>query len=170
MILSRASKSNLSIRVENKVNVSEGVIKSAKKALRAGAQRLIPDVKAEVELIFVGAYEIKTLNAENRNKDSVTDVLSFPELDLAPGQSPVEIATGADYWDGKLFLGSIVICDARAFEQAKEFGHSEAREFAFLAAHSLLHLLGWDHERSPEEEKEMFGLQEKILTSAGLTR
>ncbi|MBR4940449.1 MAG: rRNA maturation RNase YbeY, partial [Clostridia bacterium] len=150
--------------------VSDSVVKAAKRVLNAGALQLIPGTEAEVELIFTDAAEIKTLNAENRNKDAVTDVLSFPELDLEPGQSPSEAAGLTDIWGGKLFLGSIVICDSRAKEQAAEFGHSEEREFAFLAAHSLLHLLGWDHERGPEEEKEMFALQEKILRSVGLTR
>ena len=163
-------KGQLSIRVDNRVSVSEEIIKSVKKALRAGTARLIPDVKAEVELIFTDAQEIKALNAESRGKDAVTDVLSFPELELTPGVSPADVAVPSDYWKGKLFLGSIVICDSKAKEQAKEYGHEEDREFAFLAVHSLLHLLGWDHERSSEEEKEQFALQEKILISAGFKR
>ena len=166
----KAEKSKLFIRTENRSGVSEENLRAAKKALRAGAARLIPEVRAEIELIFTDSEEIRSLNAENRGKDAVTDVLSFPELDLAPGQSPLDVASAGDFWDGKLFLGSVVICKTRAEEQAMSFGHSCEREFAFLAAHSLLHLLGWDHERSSEEEKDQFALQEKILTSAGLTR
>lgn len=170
MVCAKADKSPLRIRTENKSGVSEENVISAKKALRAGAARLIPGVCAEVELIFTDSEEIRSLNAENRGKDSVTDVLSFPELDLMPGQSPAEAAGIHDYWNGRLFLGSVVICRSRAEEQAESYGHSQQREFAFLAAHSLLHLLGWDHERSPGEEKEQFELQEKILTSVGITR
>ncbi len=169
-MVAKAEKSKLFIRTENRSGVLEDHIRAAKKALRAGAARLIPEVRAEIELIFTDGDEIRSLNAQTRGKDAVTDVLSFPELDLAPGQSPLEVASPGDFWDGKLFLGSVVICRSRAEEQAASFGHSNEREYAFLAAHSLLHLLGWDHERSPEEEKAQFALQEKILTSAGLTR
>ena len=107
----------------------------------------------EISLSFVEASEIQTLNKQYRNKDSVTDVLSFeantdPNIDL-----PV--------------LGDIVICVERAIEQAKEIKQSQKREFAFLFVHGLLHLLGYDHE-SPDEEEEMFRLQRQVLEKIGI--
>ena len=67
-------------------------------------------------------------------------------------------------------LGDIVICAKRAKEQAQEYGHSFERELAFLTVHSMLHLLGYDHEHSEDEEQEMFLRQRKILDKMGITR
>ena len=145
-------------------------VRAARRALCAAAAALIPGVPAEVELCFTDGPGIRALNASRRGRDAETDVLSFPALDLAPGQDPRAVAGPGDRFGGRLFLGSVVICVPKALEQAEAFGHPPRREFAFLAAHSMLHLLGWDHERSPEEEAEQFALQEKILRSCGLVR
>ena len=102
---------------------------------------------------------IHTLNAEYRNIDRPTDVLSFPLYEA--GEIPGE--------DG-VCLGDIVISLERAGEQANEYGHSFEREVAFLCVHSVLHLLGYDHELGKEQEKEMFENQEMILTKMKLTR
>lgn len=106
----------------------------------------------EISLSFVDEAEIQSLNNNFRQKDKVTDVLSFPD------ESPAEL------------LGDLVICVQRAQEQADELGHSLKREIAFLFVHGLLHLLGYDHETSLEDEKEMFALQDKVLAQAGIDR
>lgn len=99
------------------------------------------------------------MNATYRNKDAPTDVLSFP---LEEGEE--EFSSFAGLADGQpLLLGDIIISMERAEEQAQSYGHSLERESAFLFIHGLLHLLGYDHENSQAEEKEMFALQEDIL-------
>ena len=103
--------------------------------------------------------EIKEINAEYRNVDSVTDVLSFPQYECVDDM-PVE---------GELMLGDVVICVERAKEQAEDFGHSYEREFVYLFVHSLLHLLGYDH----MEDDEMAVMREKeemVMSHIDLTR
>ena len=128
---------------------------------------------AEVSLRLVGDEEIRRLNANFRRKDEVTDVLSFPAYSFeAPADFAAleeEIARDTDPETGAFWFGDIVLNVRRVKEQADEYGHSEEREFAFLLAHSLLHLSGYDHE-TEEEEKVMEAKQEAALRSIGLTR
>lgn len=130
-------------------------------------------VAVEVSLNVVSADEIRQINAEQREMDKVTDVLSFPMLDfpypLAQETFDMEAATAINPESGNVFLGDIVLCHDRAVEQAAEYGHSLQREIAFLIVHSILHLLGYDH-MTEQEEKEMFGKQEEILQLLGITR
>ncbi len=116
--------------------------------------------KQEVVLSFCDEEEIQYLNKTFRNKDIVTDVLSFntPQLDIN--------LEGFDDEEEGFFeqsLGDIVICVQKAQEQAKEIGQSLKQELVFLFVHGLLHLLGYDHELSKEDEKLMFGLQDQII-------
>ena len=111
--------------------------------------------EAEVELILTDPENIRTMNREHRNIDRETDVLSFPMVDYPSPASFdfLETEEGDDCFNpdsGELMLGDIVISVARARAQAEEYGHSLRREFAFLVAHSMLHLLGYDH-MTPEE-------------------
>jgi len=108
-----------------------------------------------ISVTFTDNEGIRKLNREYRNKDSVTDVLSFPMYDFHAGEQPLP--------GQRAELGDIVLSLERAEEQAKELGHSFAREAAFLCIHSLLHLLGYDHERSAEDEEEMCLRQRDIL-------
>ena len=114
---------------------------------------------AEVSVTAVDEDEIQRLNAEWRDKDSVTDVLSFPALD-----DDDEIVA---FDDEAIVLGDIVLCMKRCREQAEEFGHSMEREVAYLTAHSTLHLLGYDH-MEEDEEKEMVKKQGEITALLGL--
>ena len=100
----------------------------------------------EVSVTFCDNEYIKVLNNEYRNKDSATDVLSFPMYDI----DELESETNPD---GSVSLGDIVISLERAAEQANELGHSLKREVAFLVIHSTLHLLGYDHELSKDDEE-----------------
>ena len=118
---------------------------------------------AEIEAVIASMEEIHAINLEQRGIDRPTDVLSFP-MEEAPFEAEPDPASGA------VFLGSMVLCVEKAEQQAKEYGHSLEREIAFLTVHSVLHLLGYDHELGEEEEREMFRRQEEILKEMGLTR
>ncbi|MBO5648676.1 MAG: rRNA maturation RNase YbeY [Clostridia bacterium] len=125
---------------------------------------------AEVSVTFVDDEAIRELNRDYRGKDTPTDVLSFPlyeeeALDALMPVSPDD--RGADIPEA---IGDIVISVERARAQAQTFGHSFERELAFLAVHSTLHLLGYDHERSPEEDADQRRRQEEILSSIGQKR
>jgi probable rRNA maturation factor len=110
----------------------------------------------EVSVTFCDNEHIRKLNNEYRNKDSATDVLSFPmyEIDELEEQADLE---------GSVSLGDIVISLERAAEQAKELGHSLKREVAFLVIHSTLHLLGYDHELSKDDEEAQCLAQREIV-------
>lgn len=121
------------------------------------------------DISIVTEEEIKTLNADSRGVDKVTDVLSFPCFDAL--KIPVEQSAFSDCdYDGKrVLLGSIVICRKRAQEQAAEYGHGYDREFGFLVCHGFLHLLGFDH-IVEDDEKIMIEHQNKIMDGTGLKR
>lgn len=125
------------------------------------------DFDAEISLTLVDDGEIRKINAEQRGIDKATDVLSFPMLEFEDG-----ICYDAEYeTDGGLIvLGDIVISMERAAAQAREYGHSLKREVAFLTAHSMLHLLGYDHVDDPEGERTMREKQNRVLRGLGITR
>jgi len=122
---------------------------------------------AEVSFSITDNEGIRELNLAERNIDKVTDVLSFPMLTVEDG---VLIVEDEDMMDDTVFLGDIVISLPKAEEQAGEYGHSLERELGFLTVHSMLHLLGYDHEDGPREESEMFQKQEEILEALELYR
>lgn len=126
------------------------------------------ETPAEVSIMLVENEEIRGINRQFRAKDSDTDVLSFPMLQMEEGRF-MEAPGACDMVNGNLLLGDIVISVPKALEQAKSYGHSVHRELAFLTVHGLLHLLGYDHEE-PEQEEKMTAKQEKILTELGLPR
>ncbi|MBH0160058.1 MULTISPECIES: rRNA maturation RNase YbeY [Fictibacillus] len=119
--------------------------------------------QAEVSVTIVTKERIQEINNEYRQKDSVTDVISFAMEEM--GEDETEIIGGEE----TRFLGDIIICLDVAKEQAAEYGHSLEREMGFLAVHGFLHLLGYDH-MNDEDEKRMFGRQEEILEQYGLKR
>lgn len=117
----------------------------------------------EVSVSFLNDPQIKQLNSEYRNKDTSTDVLSFPLSD-GDGNFDINADTGA------YVLGDIVISIPTAMRQAKMYGHSLRREIGFLTVHSMLHLLGYDHEDNGIEALKMREKEEMILDSLGLKR
>ena len=128
------------------------------------------DATLAAELVFCGGEDIRALNAKERGKDAVTDVLSFPNLDGILGR-PIRRADfpfDADE-EGNLFLGSVVICRERAAEQAAEYGHSLRRELYYLAVHGLCHLLGYDHEGEADKAA-MRAREERVLADMGIGR
>lgn len=129
--------------------------------------------ECEVNVLLTDNASIHEINNQQRNIDSPTDVLSFPLIDYkTPGDFSIVESAVSDYFNpesGELLLGDIVISIDKVYEQAREYNHSVHRELAFLVAHSMLHLFGYDH-MEDEERILMENLQEKILTMKGYTR
>ncbi len=128
--------------------------------------------EVEVDVVLTDNAAIKETNRTMRGIDRPTDVLSFPMNEFpAPGDfSLIEEDEDAFNPDtGELMLGDIMISLDKVMEQAQSYGHSPKRELAFLCAHSMLHLMGYDHE-TEEESREMERRQEEILQLLGITR
>ena len=123
---------------------------------------------AEISITFTDNENIRILNREHRGIDRETDVLSFPMIEFDEDGNADDF--GLEYDGDFLLLGDIVISTEKAISQAEEFGHSLKRELAFLTAHSMLHLLGYDHEISEEDENLMFSKQNEILEELNITR
>jgi probable rRNA maturation factor len=129
--------------------------------------------EVQVNLLITDNKGIHGYNKEYRGIDSETDVLSFPNVDFeTEAEFDIDENREADYFDpdtGELILGDIIISSDRVIEQAESYGHSTKREFAFLVAHSMLHLCGYDH-MEPDEAKVMEEKQENVLKGLGITR
>ena len=138
--------------------------------LSAALENIAQGDDLSAELLLVSEEEIRELNARERGVDRVTDVLSFPSMDGIKGK-PVLADEHGECIDeeGRIFLGSIVICEKRAREQAAEYGHSFERELWYLAVHGVLHCLGYDHE-TEEEKREMRAKEEEVMAKLDLTR
>lgn len=122
----------------------------------------------EVDVLLTDDGNIHRINLDMRGVDRPTDVLSFPEFDLHPGQLPTE--EDADPGTGLVPLGDMVISMERVAAQAKEYGHSNRRELAYLVTHSVLHLLGYDHLDEGEMKAQMRAREEAILAELGIPR
>ena len=159
--------------VDETGQVSEEILKQTQEILEFAAQKTGKE-KKEMAVTFVSNERSHELNLEYRDTDRATDVISLeykPELDIAVDEEDLldhpELAEMLDDFDA--YIGELFISVDKAREQAEEYGHSFEREMGFLAVHGFLHINGYDH-YTPEEEAEMFGLQEEILTAYGLTR
>ena len=159
--------------VDETGQVSEEILKQTQEILEFAAQKTGKENK-EMAVTFVSNTRSHELNLEYRDTDRPTDVISLeykPELDIAVDEEDLldhpELAEMLEDFDA--YIGELFISVDKAREQAEEYGHSFEREMGFLAVHGFLHINGYDH-YTPEEEKEMFGLQEEILTAYGLTR
>ena len=129
--------------------------------------------EAEVNLLITDNEGIREYNRDYREIDRETDVLSFPNVDYEePGDFSHVEEHFEDYFDpdsGRLVLGDMIISAPKVLEQANAYGHSEKREFAFLIAHSMLHLFGYDH-MEEDERVEMEKHQEAILNALEIRR
>jgi len=130
--------------------------------------------ECEINLTITDDEEIRSVNKEYREIDASTDVLSFPAFDFAkPGDfsfyESEEYRMNLNPDTGNFMLGDIMISSEHVISQAKEYGHSELREFAFLVAHSVLHLIGYDH-MTEEDAKVMEEKQENYLSDLGIVR
>lgn len=133
--------------------------------LQFSAKKLTVPEDAEISITVVGNQKIREINRDYRNKDAVTDVISFAQED------DEDIFMTMDLEDEEIprDLGDIFLSYDKAVEQAKDYGHSVDRELGFLLVHGFLHLNGYDH-MTEADEKEMFSLQEEILREYGLKR
>ena len=144
---------------QSKINVTPALRALVKRAVKETLKYECFDKGTEVSVTFTDNEGIHVLNREYRNVDRPTDVLSFP---MYEGDELDTLERAA--------LGDIVLSLEKAQEQALSYGHSFEREGAFLTVHSVLHLLGYDHEISEEDEKDMFFRQDEILKNMGLLR
>lgn len=140
---------------QSKIAVTSQLRAAIRAAVRAALKSEGFDYPTEVSVVLTDNKGIQALNKEYRGKDSPTDVLSFP---LYGPDEDIEIPEG-----GRAELGDIVISLERAAVQAEEIGNTFEREIMFLCVHSVLHLLGWDHETSPEDERAMIDRQKSIM-------
>lgn len=160
-----ARKANLKIDFENEQE-QVPVTYKLKMLIRAAAEATLDYEQyqnpAEVSVTFTDNKKIRTLNKKFRGIDRATDVLSFPLFDYTGEQKepPVDELVG--------MLGDVVISLEQAKKQAEEYGHGFEREAAFLCVHSMLHLLGYDHETSEADEADMRKRQREILARMGL--
>ncbi len=159
--------------VDETQQVTQEMQQQIRDLLEFAAQKIGKEQK-EMAVTFVDNARVHEVNLEYRGIDRPTDVVSleykpeteivFDEEDLLDNPELSEMLADFDAYIGELYISI-----DKAHEQAKDYGHSFEREMGFLAVHGFLHINGYDH-YTPEEEAEMFGLQEEILTAYGLTR
>ena len=143
---------------DDDIQIAEGIKESMyKSAVLCASQEGLDPGRLSVSISFVSKEEIQRLNKEYRDKDRVTDVLSFPQFDCF------------DYLEdyGEISLGDVVICLDVAESQREEYGHSFEREVLYLFTHSMFHLLGYDH-MTPEAKKEMREKEELVMAELSL--
>ena len=139
-----------------------------RKAIRTALAAEGAAVPCEVDVRLTDDSGIREINLEMREVDRPTDVLSFPAFDLTPGVLPGE--EDADPGTGLVPLGDMVLSMERVQVQAREYGHSNRRELAYLVVHSVLHLLGYDHLDEGPEKARMRAREEEIMARLGLER
>lgn len=159
---------------QTKLEISEDFQSTIESTIEFALKEEEVTCKTQISLIFVDNEDIKDINRETRSIDKETDVLSFPMIDYEKGKVFKEQYKNYEfdetYFDGdELVLGDIVISLEKALEQSEEYNHSYQRETAYLAVHSVLHLLGYDH-MEEEEKLVMREREEGILSKLNITR
>ena len=154
----------MSLYIEGNIDFPFDVKEIAEMVVDAALEHIGCPYEAEISLLITHDEEIHEMNREHRGIDRATDVLSFPMLEFdIPGNFSGIAETG------ELMLGDIVISADKVMAQAEEYGHSPKREYAFLIAHSMLHLCGYDH-MEDDERKEMEQKQRMILEKINILR
>lgn len=148
--------------------VNDGLRSFLRRVVRAALEAEEVETPCEVNILVTDDAGIHQVNLEMRNVDAPTDVLSFPMFELRPGDKPSE--EDADPATGLVPLGDMCVSLERAKAQAKEYGHSNRRELAYLAVHSVLHLLGYDHLDEGPMKAQMRAREETILSGLGMER
>ncbi len=165
----------MTINLEEEYQLELGISyeKIAQKVINGALDYQECPYECEVNIILVDNQEIHRINMECREIDRPTDVLSFPMAEYEkPGDFSLLEQEQPECFHpetGELMLGDIIISLDKVKEQAENYGHSYTREYAFLIAHSMLHLMGYDH-MVKEEEVVMFQKQEEILKQLDITR
>ena len=145
---------------QDKIQAGQDIEELVRSAVAASLEYMGVDRDAEISVLFTDNENIRELNREHRGIDRATDVLSFPMGEN--GEYDVNHDTGAK------ILGDIVISMEKAVEQASRYGHSLEREVGYLTAHSMLHLLGYDHEKSGLDRVRMREKEEQVMSQLGL--
>ena len=148
--------------------VSDSLKALIRKVIRTALAAEGMALPCEVDVLLTDDENIHQINLDMRDVDRATDVLSFPEFDLTPGELPE--AEDADPGTGLIPLGDMVISMEHVAAQAKEYGHSNRRELSYLVVHSVLHLLGYDHLDEGPQKRQMRAREEAILAELGITR
>ena len=159
---------NHELIIETEVDGAEEYADLLRQVIPAALEAEGVAVPWEVDVLFTDDEGIHQINLEQREVDRPTDVLSFPMFDLRPGEHPTE--EDADPGTGLVPLGDMVISLERAQAQGEEYGHGTRREVAYLAVHSVLHLLGYDHMDEGPMKAQMRAREEAILEQVGITR
>ena len=164
---------SLYIETEGNIDFPFDVKEIAEMVVDAALEHIGCPYEAEISLLITHDEEIHEMNREHRGIDRATDVLSFPmlEFDIPGNFSGIdeEMSDGFNPETGELMLGDIVISADKVMAQAEEYGHSPKREYAFLIAHSMLHLCGYDH-MEDDERTEMEQKQRMILEKINILR
>ena len=147
---------------------SKAVCALLRRAIRTALAGEGVGLPCEVDVLLTDDTGIQAINKEMRELDQATDVLSFPALELSAGDKPSR--EDADPGSGLIPLGDMVISVERAAAQAREYGHPRSRELAYLAVHSTLHLLGYDHLDEGPQKARMRRREEAIMRELGLSR
>ena len=156
------------IMLEAEVDVPEGTEDLLRRVISSALAAEGVDLPCEINVLLTDDEGIHQVNREMRQVDRPTDVLSFPMFDLKPGEKPE--AGDEDPESGLVPLGDMCISLERAAAQAEEYGHSLDRELCYLAVHSALHLLGYDHLDEGPMKRQMRAREEAILGKLGITR
>jgi len=166
---------NVFLEIDNrqdKIQLTDDIISLMKACIKKTMEIEGIQIPVLVGVVLVDNAQIRKINLEFRGVDKETDVLSFPMLEIKSGEDSLSIEHFPDDIDPEthaLMLGDIVISLEKANEQAVDYGHGFSREVGFLATHSMLHLLGYDH-MEPEDERTMREKEEAVLTALNLTR
>ena len=148
--------------------INDGLRAFIRKVIRTALQAEGVTLPCEVDVLVTSDNGIHEINREQRDVDAPTDVLSFPALELRPGELPTE--DDADPGTGLIPLGDMALSYERVTAQAKEYGHSNRRELAYLVTHSVLHLLGYDHLDEGPQKALMREHEEAVMRALELER
>ena len=161
---------NHEILIETEVDGAEPYAALLRRVIPAALEAEGVPFPCEVDVLFTDDAGIQAINREQRDVDRPTDVLSFPMFNLTPGTPPTLDDVEAEPSTGLVSLGDMVPSLVRAEAQGEEYGHGVQREVAYLAVHSVLHLLGYDHMDEGPEKARMREREEAILNRLGITR
>ena len=148
--------------------INDGLRAFIRRVIRTALEAEGVTLPCEVDVLVTSDSGIHKLNLAQRGVDAPTDVLSFPALELRPGEKPT--AEDADPGTGLVPLGDMALSYERVAAQAKEYGHSNRRELAYLVTHSVLHLLGYDHMDEGEQKALMRAHEEAVMDKLELKR
>ena len=156
------------VYIDTEAEAPPAVEEQLRRAVLSALEAEGVDVPCIVEVCVTDDAGIRQTNLETRGVDRPTDVLSFPMFELSPGEKPR--AEWADPDTNKVFLGDMMLSLERAVAQAAEYGHSPEREVCYLAVHSVLHLLGYDHLDEGPMKVQMREHEEAVLSEMGIIR